>query len=84
MFQLATAAGLKDKIAAMASGKHINITEDRAVMHIALRAPKSQSIIVDGVDVVPEVHAVLDAIKAFSEQLRSGSWKVCDCCPCYV
>jgi hypothetical protein len=76
LYRLAEAAGLKDKIAAMASGKHINITEDRAVMHIALRAARDQSYIVDGKNVVPDVYAVLDAVREFSSKLRSGEWKV--------
>jgi glucose-6-phosphate isomerase len=76
LFRLAEAAGLKDKIAAMASGKHINITEDRAVMHIALRAARDQSYIVDGKNVVPDVYAVLDAVREFSTKLRAGDWKV--------
>ena len=60
----------------MASGAHINLTEDRPVMHIALRAPRDKVMIVDGKDVVPEVHAVLDAINAFATAVRSGAWKV--------
>lgn len=59
--------------AAIAAGDHVNATEDRAVMHMALRAPKGKQFIVDGQDVVPEVHAVLDAIKAFSDAVRSGA-----------
>ena len=58
----------------MASGAHINSTEDRAVMHIALRAPKSKEIFVDGENVVPAVHAVLDKIAEFSGRVRSGAW----------
>src|ERR1700675_1923284 len=53
----------------------INITENRAVLHVALRAPKGESIIVDGQDVVPPVHAVLDKMAAFSNRVRSGEWK---------
>jgi hypothetical protein len=59
----------------MFAGDKINVTEQRAVLHVALRAPKGEQIFVDGVDVVPEVHAVLDKMAAFSEQVRSGAWK---------
>lgn len=74
LLQLADAAGLKGKMDAMKNGVHINTTEDRAVMHTALRAPKTEQRIVDGVDVVPEVHAVLEKIAAFSERVRTGGW----------
>src|SRR4029453_1968757 len=53
----------------------INITEDRAVLHVALRAPRDASIVVDGENVVPEVHAVLDKMSAFADRVRSGEWK---------
>lgn len=76
LMRLAEVSGLKSKIDAMAAGAHINITEDRAVMHIALRAARDQSYIVDGKNVVPDVYAVLDAIKEFSDKVRSGEWKV--------
>src|ERR1700728_3360385 len=59
----------------MFRGDKINVTEKRAVLHVALRAPKGEQIFVDGVDVVPEVHAVLDKMAAFSEKVRSGAWK---------
>lgn len=72
LFNLAEEAKLKQKIAAIANGDHVNVTEDRAVMHMALRAPASQEIFVDGKNVVPEVHEVLNAIKAFSDRVRSG------------
>ena len=72
---LASAVGLKERIGAMFAGEKINITEKRAVLHIALRAPKDQSIMVDGVDVVPPVHAVLDKMADFSERVRSGEWE---------
>lgn len=62
LFDLAGAAGLEQKRAAMAAGHHINTTEDRAVMHIALRAPVTKQLIVDGADVVPDVHAVLNKV----------------------
>jgi len=73
----ARATGLQDKIKAMAAGEHINVTEDRAVMHMALRAPKSKtgSFKVDGKDVVAPVHEVLDRIESFTEKVRSGEWK---------
>ncbi|HEX4582360.1 MAG TPA: glucose-6-phosphate isomerase [Acidobacteriaceae bacterium] len=75
LVQLAEERGLKQRIEAMFRGDKINITENRAVLHVALRAPKSQSILVDGEDVVPGVHAVLDKMSAFSDKVRSGAWK---------
>jgi len=72
---LAERAGLQEKIAAMFGGKHLNSTEDRAVLHAALRAPATEKIIADGEDVVPEVHDVLDKIKNFSNMVRGGEWK---------
>jgi glucose-6-phosphate isomerase len=72
---LAEACGLRDRIDAMFRGDSINVTEKRAVLHAALRAPKSERIMIDGVDVVPEVHAVLDRMAAFSDQVRSGEWR---------
>jgi glucose-6-phosphate isomerase len=71
---LATRAGLHERIAAMFAGEKINVTEDRAVLHVALRAPRVDHLVVDGVDVVAEVHAVLDQMADFSERLRSGAW----------
>ena len=59
----------------MFSGEKINATEKRAVLHVALRATKDESIMVDGVNVVPEVHAVLDRMTAFANHVRSGQWK---------
>jgi glucose-6-phosphate isomerase len=73
--QLAKEAGLQQRIEAMFSGSKINITEDRAVLHTALRAPAGASILVDGLNVVPEVHAVLDRMAKFCEEVRSGAWK---------
>jgi glucose-6-phosphate isomerase len=73
--QLAEESGLRTHIDAMFSGEKINITENRAVLHIALRAPKGESIVVDGEDVVPSVHAVLDKMAAFADRVRSGAWK---------
>src|SRR5690242_7002299 len=75
LLQLAEESGLKSKIDAMFRGDKINITENRAVLHVALQAPRNASIVVDGENVVPKVHAVLDKMSAFSERLRSGEWK---------
>jgi glucose-6-phosphate isomerase len=75
LLQLANESHLHAKIEAMFSGEKINITENRAVLHIALRAPKSATLLVDGKNVVPEVHAVLDKMEAFSIRVRSGEWK---------
>jgi len=75
LLQLAADSGLRARIDAMFHGEKINITEKRAVLHVALRAPKDQSILVDGKDVVPEVHAVLDRMADFSNRVRSGEWK---------
>jgi glucose-6-phosphate isomerase len=75
LLQLAKESGLRSRIDAMFRGEKINVTEKRAVLHIALRAPKGQSIIVDGEDVVPQVHAVLAKMADFSNRVRSGEWK---------
>jgi glucose-6-phosphate isomerase len=75
LLELAEQRGLKQRIEAMFRGDKINVTENRAVLHVALRAPKGQSILVDGEDVVPGVHAVLDKMAAFSDKVRSGAWK---------
>jgi glucose-6-phosphate isomerase len=75
LIQLAQESGLRERIDAMFRGEKINITEKRAVLHVALRAPKGESIVVDGEDVVPPVHAVLDKMAAFSNRVRSGEWK---------
>ena len=75
LLQLAEESGLRDRIDAMFSGEKINITEKRAVLHVALRAPRGASIVVDGENVVPEVHAVLDKMADFSNRVRSGAWK---------
>src|SRR5580693_1358901 len=75
LLQLAAESGLRTRIDAMFSGEKINITEKRAVLHVALRAPKDQSIVVDGKNVVPEVHAVLDRMADFSNRVRGGEWK---------
>lgn len=75
LVELAEESGLREKTEAMFSGEKINITEDRAVLHVALRAPKGASIMVDGKNVVPEVHAVLDKMTAFCDRVHSGKWK---------
>ncbi len=75
LVQLAEACGLRGRIDDMFSGEKINITEGRAVLHVALRAPVGTSIIVDGEDVVPQVHAVLDKMSDFAQRVRSGDWK---------
>ena len=75
LLQLAEESGLRARIDAMFRGEKINITENRAVLHAALRAPKGESIVVDGEDVVPQVHAVLDKMADFSNRVRSGEWK---------
>src|SRR5262249_35611076 len=75
LLDLAVSANLRNRIDAMFRGEKINITEKRAVLHVALRATRDQSIIVDGEDVVPKVHEVLDRMSDFSERLRNGEWK---------
>jgi glucose-6-phosphate isomerase len=75
LIQLAEESGLRSQIDAMFRGEKINFTENRAVLHVALRAPKGTSIVVDGEDVVPQVHAVLDKMTQFSNRVRSGEWK---------
>jgi glucose-6-phosphate isomerase len=75
LLQLTEESGLRARIDDMFRGEKINVTEKRAVLHVALRAPKGQSIVVDGEDVVPQVHAVLDKMADFSTRVRSGEWK---------
>jgi glucose-6-phosphate isomerase len=75
LIELAEQCGLRQRIDAMFRGEKINITENRAVLHVALRAPKGASIMVDGKNVVPEVHRVLDKMGAFADRIRSGEWK---------
>jgi glucose-6-phosphate isomerase len=75
LLQLAEESGLRARIDAMFQGEKINITEKRAVLHVALRAPKGASIVVDGENVVPQVHAVLDKMADFSNRVRSGAWR---------
>jgi glucose-6-phosphate isomerase len=75
LFQLADESGLRDRMDAMFGGEKFNVTENRAVLHVALRAPKDASIMVDGKNVVPEVHAVLDKMADFSNRVCNGQWK---------
>ena len=74
LLQLAEQSGLRARIDAMFGGEKINVSEKRAVLHIALRAPKQQSILVDGEDVVPQVHTVLDRMADFSNRVRGSAW----------
>jgi len=74
LLQLAEESGLRDRIDAMFRGDKINVSEKRAVLHVALRAPRDASILHDGQNVVPEVHAVLDKMAAFADRLRGGAW----------
>ncbi|MGA9750659.1 MAG: glucose-6-phosphate isomerase [Acidobacteriota bacterium] len=75
LLQLAEESGLRSRLDAMFRGERINVTEKRAVLHVALRAPAGESIVVDGEDVVPGVHAVLDRMADFCTRVRSGEWK---------
>jgi glucose-6-phosphate isomerase len=75
LLHLAQESGLRERIDAMFRGEKINVTEKRAVLHVALRAPRSASILVDGKNVVPDVHAVLDKMAAFANRIRAGEWK---------
>jgi glucose-6-phosphate isomerase len=75
LLALAEQSGLAERIAAMFAGEPINVSEHRSVLHIALRMPKSASLIVDGVDVVAQVHSVLDRMAAFAERVRCGEWR---------
>ncbi|AQZ64253.1 Glucose-6-phosphate isomerase [[Actinomadura] parvosata subsp. kistnae] len=72
---LAERAGLRERIEAMFSGEHINVSEDRAVLHVALRLPRAAELVVDGQNVVADVHAVLDRMSAFADRVRSKEWK---------
>jgi glucose-6-phosphate isomerase len=74
LVDLADQVGLTDRRDAMLAGEHINVTEDRAVLHTALRAPEGSNLVVDGTDVIPEVHEVLAKVYAFAERVRSGEW----------
>jgi glucose-6-phosphate isomerase len=75
LVELAEQSGLRERIDAMFRGEKINVSENRAVLHVALRAPRGASIVVDGANVVPEVHAVLDKMSAFADHVRGGGWK---------
>ena len=75
LLQLAEESGLRSQIDAMFAGEKINVTENRAVMHVALRAPKDEALYIEGENVVPMVHKVLDKMAAFSEKVRDGRWK---------
>jgi len=74
LLRLAEESGLRARILAMFQGQRINVTEQRAVLHVALRAPAGQVITLDGVDVVPQVHAVLERMARFARQVRAGTW----------
>ncbi|MGA9389867.1 MAG: glucose-6-phosphate isomerase, partial [Candidatus Sulfotelmatobacter sp.] len=75
LLQLSDECGLRGRIDAMFQGEKINVTENRAVLHVALRAPREATIVVDGENVVPQVHAVLDKMAEFSNRVRSGAWR---------
>ncbi|HEX6120492.1 MAG TPA: glucose-6-phosphate isomerase, partial [Dongiaceae bacterium] len=75
LLQLAGESGLRDHIDAMFRGDRINVTENRAALHVALRAPRGETILLDGENVVPQVHAVLDRMADFAERVRGGAWK---------
>jgi glucose-6-phosphate isomerase len=75
LLALADECGLRERIRAMFCGEKINVSENRAVLHVALRMPRSRSLTVDGTDVVTQVHGVLDRMSAFAEQVRSGEWR---------
>ncbi len=77
LVQLAEECGLKDRIEAMFNGEKINVTETRPALHVALRAPRESSIVVDGENIVPRIHAVLEKMAAFSNRVRHGFWKGC-------
>src|SRR2546426_4290683 len=75
LLSLAEEVGLRARIEAMFRGEKINVTEKRAVLHVALRAPRGEVILVDGDDAVPKIHAVLDRMADFTTRVRSGTWK---------
>ena len=75
LLELARQSKLQERIEAMFTGEKINLTENRSVLHVALRAPATEKILSDGVDVVPEVHAVLDKMSGFADRVRGGDWK---------
>ena len=76
LLRLAEECGLPERTEAMFRGDRINTTEERSVLHVALRMPKGASLVVDGRDAVADVHEVLDRMAAFAERIRSGEWKV--------
>ncbi|MGO4427799.1 glucose-6-phosphate isomerase, partial [Streptomyces sp. MCAF7] len=73
--ELARACGVEERRDAMFRGEHINVSEDRPALHVALRMPQGSSLVVDGADVVAQVHSVLDRMAAFARRIRSGEWK---------
>jgi glucose-6-phosphate isomerase len=75
LVKLAQESRLRERTEAMFGGERINVSEDRSVLHVALRMPKGESLVVDGVDVVAEVHGVLERMSAFADRIRSGEWK---------
>jgi glucose-6-phosphate isomerase len=75
LIELAEQSGLRERTEAMFRGEHINVSEDRPVLHVALRMPKGSTLVVDGVNVVEQVHEVLDRMSAFADGVRSGEWK---------
>ncbi|HXC19466.1 MAG TPA: glucose-6-phosphate isomerase, partial [Acidimicrobiales bacterium] len=75
LIDLANESGLAERRDQMFRGEHINVSEDRAVLHVALRMPESAALVVDGVDVVAEVHAVLAQMSSFATRVRTGEWK---------
>jgi glucose-6-phosphate isomerase len=75
LMALAERAGLRERVESMFTGRHINVTEDRAVLHVALRMPRAESLVVDGVDVAAQVHAVLDKMAEFSDRVRTREWE---------
>src|SRR6202035_2588986 len=75
LVELATESGVAERRDAMFRGEHINVSEDRAVLHVALRMPRTASLVVDGADVVQQVHEVVDRMADFANRVRSGEWK---------
>src|SRR5215469_11669627 len=75
LVELAEESGVPQRRDAMFAGEHINVSENRAVLHVALRMPETASLVVDGTDVVAEVHEVLRRMQAFAQKVRSGEWK---------
>jgi len=75
LLELAAESGVRERRDAMFAGEHVNVSEDRAALHVALRAPRGTTLIVDGVDVVAQVHGVLERMRVFADQIRSGAWR---------